>query len=118
MRIGKGNGTIIRFSETNIRPCIADVIIAHYIVKKDKENKNRIQLLDIKVDDSKETPLVKVVKGTVRTSFNVKGKRFGFVEDYYIPEYLLNGVADGDVVSVKVVFDGDKWRAVSKMPLE
>lgn len=115
---GKGNGTIIRFSETNIRPCIADVIIAHYIVKKDKENKNRIQLLDIKVDDSKETPLVKVVKGTVRTSFNVKGKRFGFVEDYYIPEYLLNGVADGDVVSVKVVFDGDKWRAVSKMPLE
>ena len=105
---GKGNGTIIRFSETNIRPCIADVIIAHYIVKKDKENKNRIQLLDLKVDDSKETPLVKVVKG----------KRFGFVEDYYIPEYLLNGVADGDVVSVKVVFDGDKWRAVSKMPLE
>lgn len=75
-------------------------------------------MLDIKVDDSKETPLVKVVKGTVRTSFNVKGKRFGFVEDYYIPEYLLNGVADGDVVSVKVVFDGDKWRAVSKMPLE
>ena len=29
-----------------------------------------------------------------------------------------SGVADGDVVSVKVVFDGDKWRAVSKMPLE
>lgn len=115
---GRDVGTIIRYSDTHVRPRPGDVVVARYIVKRDKDNKALIKILDIEIDNSREISLVKTVEGTVQTNINEKGKKFGFVEDYYIPEYLLNGVDDGDVISVKVILDGDKWRAVSRIPQE
>lgn len=111
---GRNNDALVRWADTNIRPKVSDVIVARYIVKKDKHNNERKRIIDILIDNNRTTPYIKIVEGVVRTNVNSKGETFGFVEDYYVPSYLMQGVEEGDAIKVKVIFDGNRWKAVSR----
>lgn len=110
---GTGKDAVVKYSQCTIRPKACDVIVARYIIKKGEEGKAFIKVISIEIDNQRETPLVKMVEGEVRTRVNKEGKLFGFVDDYYIPSFLLYEIEEGDQVRIKVVHDGSKWRAVT-----
>ena len=106
---GRGMDIIIRFQETTLHPQIGDYVKIHYIRKKLKDNRIVRKMLHIELSDSCELQLKKTLIGCIRLNNNSKGQTFGFVEDYYIPNYLITNIEEGDYVKVDVVFNGEKW---------
>ena len=106
---GKGMDIIIRFSETQLRPQIGDYVLIYYIQKKMKDGKIIRKMLNISYSDYCDLQLTKSIKGLIRLNYNFKGQKFGFVDDYYVPNHLVKDVEDGDYVKADVVFNGEKW---------
>ena len=111
--MGRNEDIIIKFSQTDIRPSVGEYLSISYAVKKDKDGKITRRVLKLEKTDGNENKFTKTATGFVRINYNMKGKPYGFVEDFYIPAHLLSGIEDDDYVTVKVVFDGERWKAYS-----
>ena len=106
---GRGMDIIVRFPETTLRPQVGDYVKIYYIRKKLKDNRVVRKMLHIELSDSCELQLKKSTSGCIRLNINSKGQKFGFVEDYYVPNRFVKDIGDGDYVKVDVVFNGEKW---------
>lgn len=88
-----------------------------YITKTDKYGKSQIKYISIETSDEVSEELRKVVTGPIHLLRNEKNFEYGFVnfedQGYYVSGYLLKGkdIAEGDVVTASVVFNGDNWFA-------
>lgn len=108
---GRNSDIIIKYNQTTIRPQIGDYLIIKYVTKTSKEGKIFRKMLTIEITDTCDKVLKKIITGPIRINYNSKGQKFGFVEDYYIPSHLLEGINEADPVCIDVVFNGEKWQA-------
>lgn len=115
---GHRNDIIIKYSETELRPNIADVVNIHYYSKKLKDGRIIRRMLQIESLPDCETKLKKTAEGVIRIKYNAKGNCFGFVGDYYVPENLLDDVFDGDKVQLSMVYNGEKWVVYQLMRIQ
>ena len=106
---GRGMDIIVRFPETTLRPQVGDYVKIYYIRKKLKDNRVVRKMLHIEMSDSCEVQLKKSTSGCIRLNINSKGQKFGFVEDYYVPNRFVKDIEDDDYVKVDVVFNGERW---------
>jgi hypothetical protein len=121
--LGKGKiSDVIRFSQTDIRPNIGDFLNITYCIKKEKEGKKRIKILDVQASDQG----CNGVKGTVTGRLSVKFKNgdrtldwgsgdptFAFVKDFYVHRDILKKyhiTSDCDVIAKVVLGGDDKWK--------
>ena len=108
---GRNSDIIIKFNQTTLRPQIGDYVNVRYIKKESKEGRFFRKMLAIEPTDSCDKVLKKTVSGSIRLNCNSKGQLFGFVDDYYVPTHLVEGINEEDHVCVDVVFNGEKWQA-------
>lgn len=108
---GRNSDIIIKFDQTTLRPQIGDYVNVRYIKKESKEGRSFRKMLAIEPTDTCDKVLKKSVSGTIRLNYNSKGQLFGFVDDYYVPTHLVEGINEEDPVCVDVVFNGEKWQA-------
>ena len=110
---GTHDDIIINYSQTDIRPKVGDYLSVCYYQKRNKEGRLFRRMLEVNQIDDCEKKLTKTATGPIKMNINYKGQLFGFVEDYYVPGYLLRGIEHGDHVFVHVVYDGERWKAFS-----
>ena len=108
---GRNTDIIIKFNQTTLRPQIGDYVNVRYIKKESKKGRTFLKMLAIEPTDTCDKVLKKTVSGPIRLNYNSKGQLFGFVDDYYVPTYLVEGINEEDPVCVDVVFNGEKWQA-------
>ncbi len=108
---GRGADIIIKFNQTTLRPQIGDYVSVRYLKKKSKEGRDFRKMLSVEPTDTCDKVLRKTVTGPIRLNYNSKGQQFGFVDDYYVPTHLVDGVKEEEPVRVDVVFNGEKWQA-------
>ncbi|MCQ2229763.1 MAG: hypothetical protein MJZ13_08485 [Bacteroidales bacterium] len=98
-------------------PQPGETLSVAYISKTDKMGQQQIKYISIDPSDEECDELKKTVTGPIHLLRNEKNFEYGFVnfEDrgYYVSGYLLKGkeIAEGDVVTASVVFNGDNWFA-------
>lgn len=107
---------IVKFSETELRPKEGQFVKVFYVLKRDKDKKIRVKVLDIGLTEEINGNLRKSISGELELNYKSDNifPDFGFVNDYYVPKYLLekhNIMEDCDV-KVTVIFTGDKWKTV------
>ena len=110
---GHHKDMIIPYSQTKLRPKIGDYVSIYFIERSNREGNKYLKLLDIKAAHDCEKKLTKTVTGKIRKKYNIKGKPFGFVDDYYVSGKLLSEIEDGDCVILQVVYDGEQWKTYS-----
>ena len=108
---GRGADIIIKFNQTTLRPQIGDYVSIRYLKKKSKEGREFRKMLAIEPADTCDKVLKKTISGPIRLNYNSKGQLFGFVDDYYVPTHLVEGINEEEPVCVDVVFNGEKWQA-------
>ncbi len=108
---GRGADIIIKFNQTTLRPQIGDYVSIRYLKKKSKEGREFRKMLAIEPADTCDEVLKKTISGPIRLNYNSKGQLFGFVDDYYVPTHLVEGINEEEPVCVDVVFNGEKWQA-------
>lgn len=121
---------IVRFEDTEFRPCIGDFLQIKVLFKINKKLKKVIFLaIDINPTEDITTTLRKDISGILRLKFrdfgstmdwedldwedrNVSTPSFGFIDDYYVSkEVIEKHLIDVDCqVNAKVVFTGEKWK--------
>lgn len=106
--VDKSTDGIVKFNQTKIRPQAGDFIKIKYF-KTFNKNKNeyRTHMLDINKTDKINSALLKEVSGEVRLNYKYGKIAFGFVDDYYIPGFLLEklDIEDDDYIFVKMIFN-------------
>lgn len=112
---GRDSDIIIKYNQTTIRPQIGDYVRIRYAQKKSKEGKNFRKMLTIETTDTCDKVLKKAVTGLININTNSEGKKFGFVDDYYVPTRLLEGINVNELVYVDLVFNGEKWQTYNIM---
>ena len=60
---GTNSDSVIRFASTSIRPVVGDIVVARYVLTKGKDERLRKSVFDIKVDNSRHTPLLREAEG-------------------------------------------------------
>ena len=108
---GRNSDIVIKFNQTKLRPQIGDYVKVRYIKKESKEGRSFRKMLAIEPTATCDKVLKKTVSGPIRLNYNSKGQLFGFVDDYYVPTHLVEGINEEDHVCVDVVFNGEKWQA-------
>ena len=108
---GRNSGIIIKYKQTKLRPKIGDYVLIRYIQERNKDGRDIRKMLTIEMTDTIDKVLKKTITGKIRIDYNFDGEEFGFVEDYYVPTSLLEGINEGDLVCIDVVFNGERWRA-------
>ncbi|MEA2019831.1 MAG: hypothetical protein U9N59_15475, partial [Campylobacterota bacterium] len=99
---------IVRFNQTKFRPKAGDFIEIQYFKTYNKNKKEyRTHILDIKKTDKTNTSLLKEISGDIRLNYKNGKIAFGFVDDYYIPGFLLNklDIEEDDYVFIKMIFN-------------
>ena len=107
-----GADCVVLFRETPFKPKVGLIVEVTEVRVRNIE-KQRIDHNILHIATTEETmDRVKDITGPVRLSFNAKGKRFGFVGDCYIPESMLNGISEGDELSVRSLYWQNKYHAL------
>lgn len=133
---------IVKYSETNLRPKEGDFIKLSFATKTDKDQKLRVKFLSIELTEKVNTKLRKEITGLLEVKYKNRkyndddfveneelpnseldenGKLtisnkpipdFAFIEDYYVPKYLLekHNITEDCRVNAKVIYAGDKWK--------
>lgn len=122
---------IVRYNETNLRPCEGDFIKLSYVTKPDKNKNIRVKILNIEETDEINTNLRKDISGILEVKYKggfsedmyddweddgwelKKGNPdFAFISDYYVPKFLLekHNITSDCKVKAKAIFTGDKWK--------
>lgn len=110
--IDKFTDGIIRFNQTQLRPKVGDFIeIKYFKTFNKKQNKYKLNVLDILKTNEIKSSLIKESSGDVRLNIDKNGNKFGFVGDYFIPPYLVSKykLNEDESICVKVLFNGEKW---------
>jgi len=126
---------VIKYSETNLRPKVGDFIRLWYVTKYDKEKRLKVKILKIEPTNEIDQDLRKKIIGLLRIKFRTDEGRildmdsiyydefipdhglkpdFAFVEDCYVPKYLLekhNIVEDCDIKATAIFVEG-KWKVI------
>lgn len=122
---------IVKFSNTTIRPKVGDFIKIKYFKTYNKKlNSYKTNVISIEPTSEINTSLVKSVTGNITLKYKFDGRTydyedavstipeidtnqpdFGFVDDYYVPKFMLNkkSVYKDCEVAVKILFNGEKW---------
>lgn len=107
---------IVKFSETKLRPKEGNFIKVFYALKRNKDKKIRVKVLDIGLTEEINENLRKSISGELELNYKSDNifPDFGFVNDYYVPKYLLekHNITEDCDVKVTVIFTGDKWKTV------
>jgi hypothetical protein len=106
------------FDRTNIHPAVGDFLKVYYCVKKDKENKKKLETLCVEKTEEQNDELRKTISGRLELKYKSdswQGKAdFAFINDYYVSKSILqkfNIIEDCNVRAQAVYTgDGDKWK--------
>lgn len=101
-------------------------------MSNDKRNgKSKINILKIKLTNETKSSLIKSIVGKLELKYkngnltydydqiidignniDIKKPDFAFIDDYYVPEYLLekNNITSNINVKVQILFNGEKWK--------
>jgi hypothetical protein len=135
---------IVRFSETDLRPSEGDFIKLSFAAKMDKGKQLRVKILSIELTEEVNPNLRKDITGLLEvkyknrnyndfdfdeddeledSAFDENGKLiinskqipdFAFVDDYYVPKYLLerHNITDDCRVNARAIYAGDRWKVI------
>ncbi|MBN8545944.1 MAG: hypothetical protein J0L60_07400 [Ignavibacteria bacterium] len=126
---------IIKYSETNLRPKVGNFIKLWYVTKTDKEKNLRVNILKIEQTEEINPNLRKDVSGLVRVKFKTDegygfymdsidydeltvghGLKpdFAFLEDCYVPKYLLekHNIVEDCNIKATAISVGGKWKVI------
>lgn len=110
---------IVKFTETKLRPKEGDFLKLSFVTKTDKEKKVRVKVLDVELTEEVNPALQKSITGFLEVKykdFNCDKDipDFAFIEDYYVPKYLLekHNITDDCEVDARVIYTGDKWKVI------
>jgi hypothetical protein len=112
---------IVRFDQTDIRPKVGDFLNVTYCIKKNKEGKKRIKILDVKLTDQTCENVTNIISGMLSVKYNYSSDSFdepsypdfAFIGDNYVHSKILRkyGITDNCRVKAKLVLGGDnKWK--------
>lgn len=110
--VDRNNDGIVKFDQTQIRPEIGQFIeIKYFKTFNKKENKYKLNILNVLETYEIKSSLIKESTGDVRLNIDRNGNKFGFVGDYFISPYLVSKykLIEDDFIGVKVLFNGEKW---------
>lgn len=110
---GYHDDIIIKFNQSSIQPKVGDFLNVAFVVTKNKEGKDIKKPLSIEITNESNTNLKKSMSGVIRVKTNLRGQKYGFVENCYVPSSLIESIDDGDPVNIEAVYDGENWRAYS-----
>jgi len=106
--VDKSTDGIMRFNQTKIRPKEGDFIELKYFKTFNKSKREyRTHILNINKTKERNTSLLKEISGSISINYKNGKIAFGFVDDYYIPGYLLAklNIEDNDYIFVKMIFN-------------
>lgn len=130
--VGKNIDGIIRFSQTKIKPKIGDFLQLRYFSKyNNKSDRNEVKVLKVCKTEEKEPSLIKNIFGVICLKYKLNGETldhkdavcenkininkpdFAFIDDIYIPGFLLKKykVTTNVNATVKALYSDNKWRA-------
>lgn len=106
---------IVRFKDTKLRPTIGDFLKLSYCIRKNKEGKKRVIIIDLNITDEINDKLIKNIEGWLTLNSNTPYNKvgFGFVCDTYVPRKVLldEGILENCRVKATAVINGDgKWK--------
>lgn len=115
---------IVRFSQTDLRPKVGDLLKIIYFLKTIDSKKRsghtykRRELLKMELVDTEMPSLVKVIEGELEVKYRfdyecLGNPDFAFVDGCYVSEAVLSayGIVSDCHVKAKVVYTGDeKWK--------
>jgi hypothetical protein len=107
---------IVRFSDTDLRPVPGDhFTVRGYTKVNKKTGKTRLNILSISPTKEVLSGKIKHLSGEVRVTYKGGGKTFGFVNDIYVPGYMLDqaGIFNDCQVSATAIESDGKWRVVT-----
>ena len=110
-----------------MRPQEGDFIKIWFVTNTDKEKKTRVKPLKIELTEEINSNLRKDISGILQVKYKNNGcfdddwiesysdvvkPDFAFINDYYVPKFLLekHNVTMDCQVKAKVIFAGDKWK--------
>ena len=99
---------IVRFNQTKLRPKEGDFIeVKYFKIFNKNRHEYRTHILNIKETDKTNSSLLKEVSGYISINYKNGKTSFGFVNDYYIPGFLLVklNIKDGDYIFAKMIFN-------------
>ena len=122
---------IVHFSKTRLRPKVGDVLnIKYFVTHNEKLNKKRLHSLSANLTTEKNPSLIRSVSGEIKLKYKNNSRTidyqdiiddeinidtmkpdFGFINDYYVPKYLLKErhIVKDCNVEAKALFNGQKW---------
>ena len=122
---------VIHFDQTTLRPEIGNFIKIKYYSSNDKKsNKTKINILKIELTSEIKSSLLKSTTGELKLKYkegsltydydeiiddqidiDIRRPDFAFINDYYVPKYLLekNNITSNTEVKVNILFNGEKW---------
>lgn len=123
--LGKGLvSDVVRYDQTELRPEIGDFLHLTYCVRKDREGKKHLKILDIERSDVPQDELTRTVSGRLEVRYKDSYRDFdddhagqlpdfAFIDDYYVHRNVLKeyGICQDCNVVANLVLDGDgKWK--------
>ena len=120
---------VIKFEETELRPNEGDFIYVKLLEKNDKKyNKIIFKPLQAFQTDETTTSLRKEISGLLELKFKLNGRTvnfgdldadennilpdFGFIDDFYVPKYLLkkHNITSNCKITARALLNGEKWK--------
>lgn len=123
---------IVKYHKTDLRPKEGDFLKIKYVARRNRENKWQLEIIELEPSKETKENLMKEVEGTLEVKFKIDGctygcnelqyldadetynvkPSFGFLDDYYVPVYLLNKfhINSDQHVKAKVLLSGEKWK--------
>jgi hypothetical protein len=114
-----------------LRPEIGDFIKINYYSSNDKKSKKtKINILKVELTSEIKSSLLKNTTGELKLKYkdgsltydydeiiddqidiDIRRPDFAFINDYYVPKYLLekNNITSNIEVKVNILFNGEKW---------
>jgi hypothetical protein len=111
---------IVKYNETELRPQEGDFIKIIFAFRFDnKTRKTRTRVLELQATDEVNPNLSKNISGFLEVKFYGSNydeslPDFAFVNDYYVPKYLLekHNITTNCKVNARAIFVSDKWKVV------
>lgn len=122
---------VIHFDQYDLKPNVGDFIkIKFYSSNDAKVGKSKINILKVEATHEINNSLIKTITDELKLKYkddgltydyddiideqidiDIRKPDFAFVNDYYVPKYLLekNNITSNIVAKVQILFNGEKW---------
>ncbi|MDN5095808.1 tetratricopeptide repeat protein [Aliarcobacter butzleri] len=130
---------VIHFDQTELKPNVGDFIKIKFYSSNDKKDaKSKINILKVEATQEVNTSLIKTTEGELKLKYkddgltydyadiidkqidiDIRKPDFAFINDYYVPKYLLNknNITSNINVEAKILFSGEKWNVYKIIPI-